>query len=477
MHPNGWDHGLQVTADGNGLVGHGGAILLRKLADRCGLTAALDAALTPGGAFPQVSRGMTLVSTSIAIAIGAMSMADIEVLGQLAPVLGAAPSDSTVRRILNLADDPMLTRIAQARARIRKHVWELIEETPAGFPWLAVAGKTLEGWTVIDMDGTLITAHSDKEKAAPTWKKGYGFHPLGAWCMNTRECLDMLLRPGNAGSNTFTDHKEVLDRALKQVPARFRRRALVRIDGAGASHELVKHLLTLSSPRKTLLFTCGWMITESDEEAIRAVPAQAWQPGIRQDGSLEDDKDVAEITHLLGRAGNWPGGLRWIARRVKPSRRHKKNLTAWEKETGWKYSITCTNIGHTGMEGVPGSQHPQYIDVTHRDHATVETDGVRTAKAMGLRNLPSKTWRVNKGWVLAANIAADLTAWARLLGLYDQDDLRNATPDTLRYRIWHIPARLVRHARKRILKISPDWPWKDAFLTCWQRLCALPAPA
>ncbi len=112
----------------------------------------------------------------------------------------------------------------------------------------------------------------------------------------------------------------------------------------------------------------------------------------------------------------------------------------------------------------------------HRDHATVETDGVRTAKAMGLRNLPSKTWQVNKGWVLAANIAADLTAWARLLGLYDQEDLRDAEPDTLRYRLWHLPARLVRHARKRNLKISPDWPWKDAFITCWNRFCALPAP-
>ena len=94
------------------------------------------------------------------------------------------------------------------------------------------------------MDGTLITAHSDKEGAAPTWKKGYGFHPLGAWIINTRECLDMLLRPGNAGSNTFTDHKEVLDRALKQVPARFRRKVIVRIDGAGAGHELIEHLLT-----------------------------------------------------------------------------------------------------------------------------------------------------------------------------------------------------------------------------------------
>ncbi len=287
----------------------------------------------------------------------------------------------------------------------------------------------------------------------------------------------MLLRSGNAGSNTFTDHKEVLDAALKQVPAGFRRKVIVRIDGAGASHDLVRHLLTLSSPRKTLLFTCGWMITESDEAAIAAVPEDAWKPGVRQDGTIEDDKDVAEITDLMSRAGNWPEGLRWIARRVKPSRRHLKNLTAYEKKTGWKYSITCTNIPDTGIEGVPGSHHPQYVDVLHRDHATVETDGVRTAKAMGLRNLPSKTWQVNKGWVLAANIAADLTAWARLLGLHDIGDLKDAEPDTLRYRLWHLPARLVRHARKRILKISPDWPWKDAFLTCWQRLCALPAPS
>jgi hypothetical protein len=475
MQLNGWDHALEVTADGNGLVGHAGGILLRKLADQSGLTAELDAALTQKGTSPQVSRGIALVSTAIAIAMGATAMADIEVLDQLAPVLGPAPSDSTVRRTLNLADDRTLTRIAQARARTRKHVWKLIADA-GGFPDLEIAGKILAGWLFIDMDGTLVTAHSEKEGAAPTWKKGFGFHPLAAWCMNTRECLDMLLRSGNAGSNTFTDHREVLDAALKQVPAAFRRKAIVRIDGAGASHDLVKYLLGLSSPRKTLLFTCGWMITESDEAAIRAVPAGAWKPGARQDGTVEEDKDVAEITHLMSRAENWPEGLRFIARRVRPSRRHKKNMTAYEKETGWKYSITCTNVPDTGIPGVPGSHHPQFIDVLHRDHATVETDGVRTAKAMCLRNLPSKAWQVNKGWVLAANLAAGLTAWARLLGLYDQEELKDAEPDTLRYRIWHLPARLARHARKRTLKISPDWPWKEAFLTCWQRFCALTAP-
>jgi hypothetical protein len=478
MEHNGWDHALKVTGGGTGLIGHAGAILLRKAADQAGLTAGLGAALRKAGQSPVLDRGIVLVSLAAAIALGATSMSDIAVLAHLAPVLGAAPSGPTVRRALDLAGAPaMLDRIARARAKARAHAWTLIEGTAAGFPWLVIAGKALTGWVVIDMDATLVTAHSDKQGAAPTWKKGYGFHPLAAWCPNTRECLAMLLRPGNAGSNTFTDHRDVLAAAIRQVPARFRRKILVRVDGAGASHELIKHLLSLSSPRREMLFTCGWMITAADEDAIRKVPADAWKPGISQDGTLEEDKHVAEITGLMSRAGNWPDGLRWIVRRVKPSRRQMNNLTAYEKKTGWRYSIICTNIPDSGIGGAPGSHHPQYIDVVHREHAVVETGGVRTAKAMGLRGLPSKSWQVNCGWVIAANIAADLAAWTRLLGHCGDEDLREADPDTLRYRIWHLPARLAVHARQRFLKISPDWPWKEAFLSCWQRLCALPAPA
>ena len=164
-------------------------------------------------------------------------------------------------------------------------------------------------------------------------------------------------------------------------------------------------------------------------------------------------------------------------RRTRPSRRQARNLTAFERATGWRYSIIVTNIPAAGgIPGVPGSHHAQFIDVLHRQHAVVE-DGVRAGKSMGLRNLPSKTWVVNCGWVLAANLAADLAAWCRLLGLYDCDDLQDAEPDTLRYRLFSLPARLVRHARARVLKISRTWPWKEAFLACWQRLCALPAPA
>jgi len=96
----------------------------------------------------------------------------------------------------------------------------------------------LAGWLVIDLDGTLITARSDKEGAAPTFKMGYGFHPLGAWCANTAESLAMLLRRARR-SNTFADHLTVLTAAIRQIPARMRSELLVRVDGAGASHELI----------------------------------------------------------------------------------------------------------------------------------------------------------------------------------------------------------------------------------------------
>jgi hypothetical protein len=107
-----------------------------------------------------------------AIALGATSMSDIALLAHLAPLLGAAPSGPTVRRALDLAGTPrMLDRIARARARARAHAWGLIAATASGFPWPAVAGKALDGWVVIDMDATLVTAHSDKEGPLPRGRK------------------------------------------------------------------------------------------------------------------------------------------------------------------------------------------------------------------------------------------------------------------------------------------------------------------
>ena len=121
-----WDHRLKVTGEGESLAGHAGAVLLRKLADQCGLTSELGAALDRKGKFPLIDRGMALVSMAVAIALGATSMSDIAVLAHQEPVLGAAPSDTTVRRTLELADPATLDKIARARAAVRAHVWQLI---------------------------------------------------------------------------------------------------------------------------------------------------------------------------------------------------------------------------------------------------------------------------------------------------------------------------------------------------------------
>jgi hypothetical protein len=218
---------------------------------------------------------------------------------------------------------------------------------------------------------------------------------------------------------------------------------------------------------RSVKFTVGWTITDTDETAIEALPETAWTDSLDQDGTATEKAHTAELTGLNRRLGNWNGKLRLIARRTKPSARHAKNLTALEKRTGWRYAIVATNI--TRIAGVPGSHQPQWIDALHRSHATVE-DRVRQAKAMGLRNLPSQAWTVNRSWVLAANIAADISAWTRLVGLHDQPELAHAEPDTLRYRLLHLPAKLAVHARRRVLSIPDTWPWADAFQLCWQRL-------
>ena len=203
-------------------------------------------------------------------------------------------------------------------------------------------------------------------------------------------------------------------------------------------------------------------MTDADEHAISQLAEQDWQVSLHQDGTPQAEYGIAELTGLNTRTG-WPEGLRLLVRRVRPSRRHLKNLTPFERATGWRYQILATNIHH--MWAIAGSHQPQWLDVLHRAHAAVE-DRVRTNKAMGLRNLPSKSWQTNTGWILAANLAADLDAWTRLLGLHDIEDLADAEPDTLRYRLWHLPAKLTNHARRRWLKISHDWPWTKAFLTC-----------
>ncbi|GAQ59603.1 IS1380 family transposase [Streptomyces acidiscabies] len=467
-----WDHGLRVGADGKGIVGHSGAVLLRRLADRSGLVTAL-ARVFPVGGSGWRNRGVVFVHLAISIVLGARSVLEAEQLAlHQRHVFGLSASDSTIRRLLAGLDDTTFAAVARARAAVRQIVWTWLALRPGGFPWLTVAGKHLHRWVIVDIDATIITAASKKEGASATFKRTFGFHPLAAWCANTQECLAMLLRTGGAGSNTATDHITVLDEALAQIPHSSSAKILVRLDGAGATHDLHEHMEKLTTTRRRVRFTTGWKITAADEAAIAELPERAWESSLKQDGDLHDDdhSQVAELTGLNRREG-WLDGMRLIVRRVRPSGRHTENLTDLEKKTGWKYSIVATNI--TRLWGIAGSHQIQWIDALHRHHAVVE-DRVRTNKAMGLHNLPAKSWTGNRSWMLAANIAADLDAWLRLLALHDQEGLADAEPQTMRMRIYHQAGRLARHARVRRLRLDASWPWSTAFALAWNRLTRLP---
>ena len=347
----GWDRGLSVRADGKGLVGHAG-VLLRRLADRSGLTQAL-AGVFPQGGVGWRDRVVVLVHLAISIALGARSVLEAEHLAlHQVRLTGPGASDSTVHRTLETLDAERLAAIARARAKVRRVVWSWLSLRPGGFPWLTITGKRLHKWVVVDMDATIITAASKKQGATATWKRTFGFHPLAAWCANTGECLAMLLRPGNAGSNTVTDHISVLADALAQIPGSSSAKLLVRVDGAGAPTACTNTSSSSPPRRRTVRFTTGWTITALDEQAIARLPEAAWETSLNQDGSVQEGYFVAELSGVSEREG-WSKGLRLIVRRVKPSRRHLANLTDFEKKTGFKYSIVATNISR--MTRIAGS--------------------------------------------------------------------------------------------------------------------------
>jgi hypothetical protein len=376
----------------------------------------------------------------------------------------------------------------------RRQAWAAIEARHGALPGVRIADKVLEGVTCIRLDATVTPAHSDKELAEPNYK-GFGHHPLLAYCDNTAEPLAGMLRPGSAGANTTADHLQILDEAITAVPARYRRRLMVTCDGAGASasHGLITHLDELASrPGRQLTYSIGWGLGSREREAIAAVPPRAWQiavdprgrPRIRRaDENCTDhscaharcwreEAHVSELTGLLreGPGGDqlagWPAGMRVFARRERPH--PGAQLSLFEEADGWRYSLWVTNLPPT-VRGWRGQL--AYLDAAHRVHARVE-DRIRTGKDCGLGHFPSQSLTANSAWLTASLLAAGLLAWLQHLAL--DGDLAKAEPKTLRYRILHTAARLTRGQRRRHLAIPATWPWATAITTAWTRICALP---
>jgi hypothetical protein len=471
VHVTGWSRDLSVEIGGHDVINHAGAAALRLLADRPGLTGGLSRALARRDFVPVHDRGRVLADTAVLIADGGRVLADLATLRDQAGLFGPVASDPTLWRALNEIGALQRHRIARARAKTREHVWSLIAQRHGQIPPSRVAEGDLGKTVVIRMDASLVIAHSDKQLAAGTYKGTWGHHPLMAWCDNTGESLALKLRGGSAGSNTVSDHIEVLDEAITQIPARYRRDLLVTVDGAGASHGLVDHITKLNaSPWRRMHYSIGWDLGARERAAIGHVPAPAWAAVLDGDGRPRDlnEAGVIELTALLrerpdgDQLANWPADLRIICRREKPH--PGAQLSLFEEIDGWRYQLLATNTPH---------KTAQFLEARHRPHARVE-DNIRCGKQTGLGHLPSTSIDINRAWCLAATIAADLLCWLRLLCL--DRPLATAEPKTLRYRLLHTAARIVRGQRKRKIRIPETWPWAHQLRTCFLAALALPPP-
>ena len=466
-----WSRDLTVEVGGHGVVSHTGSAALRLLADRTGLTGALSRALRRRGFTPVHDRGRVLADTAVLIADGGRVLSDLAVLRDQAELFGPVASDPTLWRALDEIGPDQRERIAAARAKVRRHVWGLIEARHGRIPASRVADRDLGDTIVIRMDATIQIAHSDKQQAAGTFKGTWGHHSLTAWCDNTSESLAFRLRPGNAGSNTALDHIEVLDEAITQLPARYRRNLLITVDGAGATLDLVRHITTLNTaPGRRVHYSVGFDLDHRGRTAIGQLSDSDWDQVLDHRGRPRDPDDagVTELTGLLRRSAggdrlaNWPTDMRIMCRRERPS--SGAQLSLMEEADGWRYQLVATNTP-TG--------HAQFLEARHRPHARVE-DRIRTGKNTGIGHLPSHSFALNQAWCVAATIACDLLCWLRLLCL--DGPLAKAEPKTLRYRLLHTAARLVRGQRKRKIKIPETWPWARELEACFLAIFALPAP-
>jgi len=284
-----------------------------------------------------------LVDLAVTLADGGDCLSDLQVLRNQPGLFGEVASQTTAWRVVEAIDQSVLERVQRARARARARVWK----------WGAAPGRA-----TLDFDATLVGSYSEKEGAAPTYKQGFGFHPLLVHLDETREALAGRLRPGNAGANTAQDHVELLEEALAQLPLPTRKEdpersleVLVRADTAGATHSFVEAITG-----RGLEFSIGFDVTEPVRLAILELPKSAWVDAIQQDLEPREGTWVAELTACLD-LSTWPAGTRAIGRREEPHPGAQFNLF---DPDGYRHQVLITNSQDLDIA---------YLEARHRGHA------------------------------------------------------------------------------------------------------------
>jgi hypothetical protein len=447
-----------VSADGQGVVSHAGVGLLREMAEYTGLVEGVTGALldTYRGV-PVHAPGRVFTDLAVAVADGADAVSGIGVLGDRTDLFGPVASMPTTWRVLDRVDADHLDRVRTARGGARERAWA------------AGAGPDLTQELRLDFDATITIAHSEKQNAAATWKKTFGFHPL--LCFLDRpdvaggEALAGLLRPGNAGSNTAADHITVLDLALANLPEQARPRPgepdgprlLARSDSAGATHAFAAACVD-----RGVGFSFGFPVDTRIQGIVDDLPESCWQPAIGTDGDLRDGAWVAEATGLID-LDSWPAGSRLILRKERP---HPGAQLTFTDVDGHRITAFLTN---TEPGVIPGQLAG--LELRHRQHARVE-DRIREAKATGLRNLPCRAWNENNAWLETVLTAVDLVCWTKQICFADVPELARCEIAAFRYRVLHVAARLTHGARQLRLRIDKTWRWATHIAEGFTRLRA-----
>jgi len=395
--------------------------------------------------------GKILTDLVVALAVGGDCLADIAVLRCQPGLFGPVASDPVVSRLVSaLAGDlpRALRMIRKARAAARERAWSLAGDRAPG-----TDGSLIP----VDIDATIVVAHSEKEQAAATWKKTFGFHPLAAFADygagGSGEALTIMLRPGNAGSNTAAEHIEAARLALAQLPRRLRSRVLIRTDSGGGTHGF---LTWVTSPGRRLHYSVGMTITEEMQEAILTLPDRIWEPAYDAGGKVRPGAWVAELTGLLDLTG-WPAGMRVIVRKERP---HPGAQLRFTDIGGHRFTAFATDA----RKGQPGD-----LELRHRRRARCE-DRIRAAKDTGLRNLPLHGYAANQIWCELVAMASELTAWMQMLAL--NGPARAWEPKRLRLRLFSAAGRLARGGRRLRLRIAATWPWATQITAAIIRLHA-----
>jgi hypothetical protein len=446
------------------LVSSSGGLLLRQTIGLSGVERVLSAMLAPWrGPRAVHDPGKVLVDVATAVALGGDCVADLAVVRAQPELFGAVASDPTVSRLIAaLAADVevSLPAIRAARAQARAAVWARRR------PLAGTAGSRDGGQVIVDLDSTLVAAHSDKQGAQPTFKKTFGFAPMCVFADHgehgTGEALTLQLRPGKASPFNKHDHIEALDLALVQLPPAERAQVLVRTDTGGCSKAFLHHITDLG-----LEYSIGFPALETVKAAVEAIPAQAWRPAVDGDGNPRDGAQVAELTAWMPdpvkatRPGpqDWPEGMRVIARRERPHPGAQLRLTDHD---GWRITCFATNTRGPGWT-------LDTLEVRHRQRARAE-DRIRCAKDTGMRNLPFHGYNHNQIWLEIVALATDLLAWTQTLAWPDHAPARRWEPKRLRLRILAVAGRIVRTSRRRRLRLPRDWPWNHLIDTAWTRL-------